>query len=117
MIFVTLYISIFYFEGKSNYEVKPEIPTIFLLICISWRKCTYIFLLMHIRENCYFYMLVKTLVLFFFCHGFLSQILTILRTVGEGTGPSFIPRYHFHLVTNIKTFICNFGYEMSITYF
>ena len=32
-------------------------------------------------------------------------------------GPSFIPLYHFHPLTNIETFICNFACEMTITYF
>ena len=31
--------------------------------------------------------------------------------------PSVIPLYHFHSLTNIHTFICNFAYEMTITYF
>ena len=35
---------------------------------------------------------------------------------GERGGPSFIPLYHFHPLTNIETFICNFGCEMTITY-
>ena len=52
----------------------------------------------------------------FFYQGFL-QTLTIHRTVGEGRGPSFIPLYHFHPLTNIETFICNFSYEMTITHF
>ena len=54
---------------------------------------------------------------FFFLSGFLSQTLTTHRTAGEGRGPSFIPLYHFHLLTNIQTFICNFACEMTITYF
>ena len=29
---------------------------------------------------------------------------------GKG-GPSFIPLYHFHALTNIQTFICNFTHE------
>ena len=29
-------------------------------------------------------------------------------------GPSFILLYHFHLLTNIQTFICNFAREMTI---
>ena len=49
--------------------------------------------------------------------GFLSQTLTIHRTAGEESGPSFIPLYHFHPFTNIETFICNFACEMTITYF
>ena len=35
----------------------------------------------------------------------------------EGTGTSFIPLYHFHQLTNIQAFICNFAWEMTITYF
>ena len=54
--------------------------------------------------------------IFFFYQGFLSQTLTIHRTAVEGRGPSFIPHYHFHLLTNIQTFICNFGCEMTIKY-
>ena len=51
---------------------------------------------------------------FFFYQGFLSQTLTIHRTAGEGRGPSFIPLYHFHPLTNIETLICNFACEMNI---
>ena len=40
---------------------------------------------------------------FFFYQGFFSQTLTIHRTAGEGRGPSFIPLYHFYLLTNIET--------------
>ena len=42
---------------------------------------------------------------FLFLPGFSSQTLTIHRTAGEGRGPSFIPLYHFHPLTNIATFI------------
>ena len=45
----------------------------------------------------------------FFLSGFSSQTLTIYRTVGKTRGLSFIPLYHFHLLTNIETFICNFA--------
>ena len=54
---------------------------------------------------------------FFFYQFFLSQTLTIHRTEGEGRGPSFIPLYHFLLLTNMETFICKFASEMTITYF
>ena len=60
MIFATVSISIVYFDGKSNFEEKSQIPTTFLSICIPWRKCSYILLLMYIRENYYLCMLVKT---------------------------------------------------------
>ena len=55
--------------------------------------------------------------LIFFLLGFSSKTLTIHRTAGEGRGSSFIPLYHFHPLTNIQTFICNFACEMTITYF
>ena len=54
---------------------------------------------------------------FCFLSGFFSQTLTFHRTAGEGRGPSFIPLFHFHPLTNIETFICNFACEMTITYF
>ena len=60
---------------------------------------------------------VKRVKTFFFLSGFSSQTLTIHRTAGERRGPSFIPLYHCHLLTNIETFVCNFAYEMTITYF
>ena len=59
----------------------------------------------------------KIIITDFFYQGFLSQALTIHRTAGEGRGPSFTPLYHFHPLTNIETFICNFACEMTITYF
>ena len=62
----------------------------------------------HVRDN-------NTLIYiqFFFLSGFSSQTLTIHRTEGEGRAPSFIPLYHFHPLTNIETFICNFACEMT----
>ena len=48
-------------------------------------------------------------VVFFFYQGFLTQTLMIHRTAGEGRGPFFIPLYHFHPLTNIQTFVCNFA--------
>ena len=55
--------------------------------------------------------------LIFFLSGFPLQTLMIHRTAGEGRVPSFIPLYHFHPLTNIEKFICNFACEMFITYF
>ena len=52
-----------------------------------------------------------------FIGGFSSQTLTIHGTAGEGRGPSFIPLFHFHLLTNIEAFICNSACEMIIPYF
>ena len=46
---------------------------------------------------------------FFYYQGFLSQTLPTHRTAGEERGPTFIPLYHFHPLTNIQTFICNFA--------
>ena len=50
----------------------------------------------------------------FFLSGFSSQTLTIPRTVGKTRGLSFILLYHFHLLTNIETFVCNFACYMTI---
>ena len=55
------------------------------------------------------------MLLFFFYQGFLTRILATHRTAGGGRGPSFIPLFHFHPLTNIQIFICNFACE--ITYF
>ena len=54
---------------------------------------------------------------FFFLSGFSLQTLTIHRTAGGGRGPSFIPLYHFHPLTIIETFICNFACEMTIIFY
>ena len=35
----------------------------------------------------------------------------------ESANPLFFPLYHFHPPTNTEVFICNFQYEMTITYF
>ena len=47
----------------------------------------------------------------------LSHTLGIHKTAGKGRVPSFIPLYHFHQLTNIHTFICNFTCEMTTSYF
>ena len=57
------------------------------------------------------------MLLFFFYRGFFSRTLTAHRTAAEKRGPSFIPLYYFHPLTNIQTFICNFAREMTMTYF
>ena len=36
---------------------------------------------------------------------------------GGGRRPYFIPLCHFHPLTNIQSFICNFACEMTTTYF
>ena len=54
---------------------------------------------------------------FFFCQGLLSRTMATQRTAGEGRGPSFIPLYHSHPLTNIQAFIYNFACEITITYF
>ena len=48
---------------------------------------------------------------------FQSISLTTHRTAEERRGPFSIPLYHFHPLTNIQTFMCNFAREMTITYF
>ena len=55
------------------------------------------------------------LLFFFFYQSFLSRTLTAHRTAEEGRGPSF-PLYHFHPLTNIQTFMCNFAREMTIIF-
>ena len=64
-----------------------------------------------------FLILIIIIIIYFFLSGFYSQVLTIHRTAGEGRGPSFIPLYHFHPLTNIETFICNFACEMTTRIF
>ena len=59
--------------------------------------------------------MIKIYITFFFYQGFLSWRLTTHRTAGKGRWPSFVPLYHFHPLTNIQTFICNFACEMTIT--
>ena len=63
-----------------------------------------------------FFQQIQSLFLFFY-QGLLLRTLTTHRTAGEERGPSFIPLYHFHPLTNIQIFICNFACEMTITYF
>ena len=58
---------------------------------------------------------IKT-VCFSFYQGFHLQTLATHRTEWKGRGPSFIPLYNFHLLTNIQTFICNLVCEMTLTY-
>ena len=48
----------------------------------------------------------------FFLFGFLWQTQAIHERVGQGKG-DFIPLYHFHLLTSIKIFICNFISEVT----
>ena len=55
-------------------------------------------------------------IIYFFYQRFPSQTLTVHRTTREGKGPSFIPLYHFHPITNNEAFVCNFACEMTITY-
>ena len=56
-------------------------------------------------------------IMIFYKSGFSFTALTTHRTAREGRGPSFIPLYHFHPLINIQISICNFAYEMAITYF
>ena len=47
---------------------------------------------------------------------FLSPRLATHRTAREGRRSYFIPLYHFHPLTIIQIFICNFTPEMTIAY-
>ena len=64
-----------------------------------------------IKNTCWYLFKIRAFskqnhdVSFFFYQGFLSRTLPTHRTAGEGRGPSFIPLYHFHSLTNIQTFI------------
>ena len=80
--------------------------------CIVYIILFCVFLIISISMAIYVYF-----VSFFFYQDFLSRTLTTHKTAGEGRGPFFIPLYHFHPLTNIQTFICNFACEMTITYF
>ena len=55
--------------------------------------------------------------IYIYYQSFPSRTLTTHRVAGERRGPSFIPLYHFHPLTNIQTFILQLCTEMTITYF
>ena len=57
------------------------------------------------------------IIFFFFLSGFSFTDTDNSQDSKGREGPSFIPLYHFHPLTNIETFICNFASEMTITYF
>ena len=57
------------------------------------------------------------LILWNFLCNIVTQTLTIHRTAGEVRGPSFIPLYRFHPLTNIEIFICNFACGMTTRIF
>ena len=97
-------------ELKRSYKYDQVLanPTDskFLIHCLLWTKISH-----------QAYSRVPDSSVFFLLSEFSSQTLTIYTRAGEGMGPSFIPLYHFHLLTNIETFACNFACEMTITYF
>ena len=64
------------------------------------------------NEICQFF---SIFLIFFFYLGFLLRILTIHWAAREGRGPFFVLLYHFHPLTNIQIFNCNFACEMTIT--
>ena len=98
------------YSGGLNYKehIHAEFSTCGLFVCL------FIF---RFLEHKYSFNIKTYNICFFFYQGFLSRTLTTDRTAGEGRGPSFIPLHHFHPLTNIQTFICNFAGEMTITYF
>ena len=53
---------------------------------------------------------------FFFIRVFFHGHWQLTAQQGKGRD-HLIPLYHFHQLTNIQTFICNFAREMTITYF
>ena len=90
-------------------------------VCLGFSCLIFIctcLVLIHLYLSCiYWFCLVFIDFKIYWNEGFLSRTLPSHRTAREGTGPSFIPLYHFHPLTNIQTFICNFVCEMTITYF
>ena len=88
----------------SNLSLRSAIAISNINYIFLFLKITYFF-------NC------NDLSIFSINQGFLSQTLTTHRTAGKGRGPSFIPLYQFHPLTNTKAFICNFACEIAITYF
>ena len=55
------------------------------------------------------------LLLFFFLSGFsFTNTYDSQSSRGKG-GLSFVPLYHFHPLTSIQRFICNFPCEMTVT--
>ena len=61
--------------------------------------------------------LVNPFFFFFFLSGFSFTDTDDLQDSRGREGPSFIPLYYSHPLTNIQIFICNFACEMTVTYF
>ena len=57
------------------------------------------------------------LIIFFSIRVFFHGHWQLTAQQGNQGSHLFIPLYHFHLVTNIQTFIYNFACEMTATYF
>ena len=108
-----------YVTGMYSYVIRLSLVcTCMSLVCHSYftRMYSCVTVCNPYVLVCYLYV-TFFFFFFFFYQGFLSRTLTAHRTAGEGRRPSFIPLFHFHPLTNIQTFICNFAREMTITYF
>ena len=87
----------------------------------AWYFCVYIYIYIYIYVYIYIYIrsedgvvwLWRSLVnIYILYQGFISRTLMTHKTAREVRGPSFIPFYHFHPLTNIQTFIlqlCTWG--------
>ena len=87
------------YSGNRHLEIKA----------LNHEKVNIIKLLKSLKIN-----LFSIRFFFFLSFYLLSQTLAIRRTAEEGREPSFIPRYHFHPLMNIQTFISNFACEMRL---
>ena len=105
-------IIIFYImKHNENFLVYTDVNITNSYFPVMWQWSTKVLLqIQHFVE------LSKFLSSFFFHQVFLSWTLKTHRRAGEGRGPSFIPFYHFQLLTNIQRLICNFACEIIFTY-
>ena len=66
----------------------------------------YVYIYIYIRSEDGVVWLWRSLVnIYILYQGFISRTLMTHKTAREVRGPSFIPLYHFHPLTNIQTFI------------
>ena len=92
-----------------------------LIIFNIWKHYVFFLSVALILFHAFYYLVFLSF--FYFHQGFLSRILTTLRTAGEEMGPSFIPLYHFHPLTNFRitwpliilSFFYNFNKLLSLS--
>ena len=71
-----------------------------LIIFNIWKHYVFFLSVALILFHAFYYLVFLSF--FYFHQGFLSRILTTLRTEGKEMVPSFIPLYHFHPLTNFR---------------